>query len=327
MSRPLNVLITNSKSGAFFFIANGWVNAFKKAGHNALLWNGDMATWNKVNPDIYIGCSGWRQRFPRNAKLKVAIHTNPYCQQKIQVPNGPIINESQDAINWTIAQKPNVVFGYGLQYHMDRYWSGWKRYAHVVGMPNAADVTKYYPVHANDDIDVGWVGGYWGYKAINLDRYLIPVAKKFKSKWYGWSGPQGLWSGKVDDEEVVRKLFCSAKVCPVVVEPHTTTYGIDMPERIFKVAACGGLVIADPVNEMERYFTPGSVLVAKDPSEYMRLCEEWIKKPKQDRDEMAKKLTKEVLTKHTYYHRIQTILNALGFSSQATEIDKLIAKL
>lgn len=320
----LNILITNSKSGAFYYIATSWINALKAAGHNAMLWNGDQSTWNKVDPDIYIGCSGWRQNFRKGPK--VAIHVNPYCDEIIR-NSGPVINESQDAINWTMAQKPDLVFGYGLEKHIKKYWNKWTNHGlKVIGMPNAADTVRYYPVPKDNKyaVDIGWVGGYWKYKAVNLDKYIVPVARRFKSRWYGWSGPQGLWNGKVNDEEIVRKLFSSARICPTVVEPHTTTYGIDMPERIFKVAACGGLVISDPVDDMDDYFAPGTVITTKNGPDYMTKCAEWISKSDNERAEQAKKLTREVLTKHTYFHRVQHLLRNLGFNDEASDMQKHI---
>ncbi len=122
----LTVFITNSKSGAFFEIAKGWRNALKIMGHRSILWDGDKLVWEKIPPDIYIGCSGWRQQLPHGHKAKVAIHVNPYCDETIQVPGGPVINEGAEAIKWTLAQKPIFVFGYGLQDDMVQWWYKWK---------------------------------------------------------------------------------------------------------------------------------------------------------------------------------------------------------
>lgn len=254
------------------------------------------------------------------------IHTNPYCDIIIK-SNGPVINESKSNINWTLQQKPDAIFGYGLQEDMDRYWKLWR--LPTIGMPNAADVTRYYKVSKDPkySVDIGWVGGYWQYKAINIDKYLLPVVKRFNSIWYGWSGPQGVWKGKVSDEETVRKLFSSAKICPTIVEPHTTKWGIDIPERIFKVSACGALVVSDPVIGLNRYFSSDALIMATDPADYTRLCNYWINTSEDERVLQANKLRAEVLRKHTYYHRIQNLLDRIGFKKQALEYDKIISEL
>lgn len=327
---PLNVLITNSKSGAFYEIAVGWKNALSAGGHKAELWNGDERTWHNYRPDLFIGDSSWKQNFFRLRKkynTKISIHVNPYCSEKIQARGGPLINEPKENIQWTVIQSPDMVFGYGLQEDMDKYWSFWrdKHGIALVGMPNAADSLKYKsadpdPAHK---CDIGWVGGYWPYKAQNIDKYLIPVVRKFRAIWYGWSGPKDIWKGKATQQQIT-KLFNSAKICPSVVEPHTTIYGIDIPERMFKIAACGALVILDPTHGIGRYFSLESVVLASNPKEYHQLCEKYIKMDEIERTKQARKMQREVLQKHTYLNRIQTLLNSLGFNKEAQAYDALI---
>lgn len=329
--KKLTVFISNSKSGAFFEIATGWANALKECGHTAVLWGGKASTWRSSPPDIYIGCSGWRQNIPSNHSAKIAIHVNPYCDDAVQVSGGPLINDRPEAIRWVAGQKPDLVFGYGLQQDIDKWWIKWKTDLGIkaIGMPNAADAIKYNYINQSNkalECDIGWVGGYWVYKAMNMNKYLIPVVKKHNSVWLGWSGPKGLWKGKATQLQIIQ-LFHSAKVCPVVVEPHTTKYGIDIPERIFKVAACGALVVADPCYGIDRYFPGDSLVLANSPQNYVDLCNKWVKASDDERVHQARKLQREVLAKHTYFNRIQTLLNALGYKEEASAYNSVIDKL
>lgn len=325
----LTIFITNSKSGAFFEISKGWRNAFAFGGHKAIHWDGNPDVWYQHKPDIYIGCSGWKQKLPPKHGAKVAIHVNPFCDATIKVPAGPTINEPKPAIDWTVAQKPDFVFGYGLQDDMNQWWYKWKRDRGIkmVGMPNAADTTIYGPQPPTPELicDVGWVGGYWDYKAINLDKYIVPVAKKFKSIWFGWSGPKGLWRGQATQNKITA-LFNSAKICPCVVEPHTTAYGIDIPERLFKVAACNALAVSDPFLGLDRYFSPDILPTASDPNHYMELCTRYINMDSTQRKAQAAKLRRVVLAEHTYFNRIRTFLYEFGYYSEADEYDKIIAR-
>lgn len=329
--KKLNVLITDSGTGAFYQIMTGWMNALKYAGHNASIWDGNITTWNNAKPDIYIGCSGWRQNFRKLAdktKTKVVIHANPYCSQTIQ-HGGPKINESDDAIGWVIKQRPNFAFGYGLQDDIDNYWYKWNSHnINVMPMPNAADVIKYKPVPSDKlfECNIGWLGGYWPYKAINLDNYILKAMDMFGGSWYGWSGPKKFWKGKLQEDKV-NTFFCSAKVCPTVVEPHTSKYGIDMPERIFKLAVCGSLVISDPVIGINRFFSPESLIMAKDQNSYILQCKKYIDMNKNDRMNKANKLRNEVLKNHTYFHRIEVLLRNLGYIDESNECKNIIGKL
>lgn len=328
----MNVLIANTRSGAFFEIATGWKNAFKAGGHKAALWDGNERTWKKFRPDTYIACSSWESKrsFTALRKLnntKLIVHVDPHSKEKIQVPGGPPIAARPEHIKWTVRQEPDFVFGYGLQEDMERYWAYWNQKCRlkIVGMPNAADSTVYKPMPADPSLvcEIGWVGGYWKYKALNMDKYLMPVVRTLNTTWFGWSGPKGIWKGKATQDQVV-KLFNSAKVCPCIVEPHTTRYGIDVPERMFKVSACGALAVLDPFAGVERYFSRDSIVMAKTPQEYFNLCKKYVGMAEEDRKKQAKKMQREVLLKHTYLNRVKNILSQLGYSEEAGKYDNLI---
>ena len=57
----------------------------------------------------------------------------------------------------------------------------------------------------------------------------------------GWGGWQGVkqYKGVLPESDSGRRFLSSALVGPCVCESHTTKYGIDVPERFFKVALCG----------------------------------------------------------------------------------------
>lgn len=317
----MNVLITNSKSGAFFEIANGWRNALISSGHKVELWDNDDRVWDVMKPDLFIGCSGWKKNFQHLIKkynTKLAIHVNPFTNGQIRAQDGPTINETSLNIAWVVSNRPDAVFGYALQDDMDKYWYLWKdKYGFkLIGMANAADVVRYKPIQPSPEFecDVGWVGGYWPYKSKNIDKYLIPVIRKFKSMWYGWSGPPGLYKGKINGEGVL-KIFNSAKICPTVVEPHTTQYGIDVPERIFKVSACGAMVISDPFYGSDKYYS--NAIIAKDPQDYFELCRKYIEASWAERRERARRMMEETLDRHTYYHRLSNLLSVFGFIKES----------
>ena len=320
----MRVLLPHRPGGAFSFISDGWLNAFIATGHQAQRWDGKQSSWNIFDPDLIIACSGHRQPIPApRGRTKLAVHVNPYGPEKIKG-----IDEPQEAINWTLAQRPDAVFGYG---HKDdgRFWEYWtsKHGIPWVPMATAGDATVFYsrqgltnaPVPR--DIPIGYVGGRWDYKAKNLDRYLFPLFsnKTLGCKVHGWGGWQpGISSGVIRDEDVAG-FFSRCRVCPCVAEPHTTQWGIDLPERVFKVILCGALAIHDPVKGLERFST--NIVMANGPMEFIELCVKWSRPEMEpQRQELARKQRRDILNGHTYFHRLAGLLRTVGFAGEADKM-------
>lgn len=323
----MRVLVCHRPPAAFGYISDGWINAIRAAGYVAERWDGKRESWDNFQPDLYIGCSGHRQPIPlvkERGLAKIAIHVNPYCDTNIDG-----INETQDAINWTLKQQPDCVFGYG--HDSDRhYWGHWtsKHQIPWAPMPTAGDSTIYRDFKMLRDIDVGYVGGYWPYKAKNLDKYLRPalddnnnelVAKSYILEARGWGDWPKMrsYKGPITDQEVTQFLN-RVKVGPCVTEPHTTKWGIDLPERAFKVALCGALVVHDPVVGLERFIP--SVMMAGSPEEYRKLIMNGVMYYN-DTNMIARqqKQKLEVLRNHTYFSRVATLFMTLHTADSSSK--------
>lgn len=318
----MKVLTTHKPGGAWSYITDGWINAFRAVGIQCERWDGKQTTWDAFNPDLMIGCSGHRQPIPAKRRAKVAIHVNPYGSVSIKG-----IDESQDAINWTKAQKPDAVFGYGHALDIP-FWDKWpKELCPWVPMATAGDATVFYsrqgltnaPVPR--DIPIGYIGGRWDYKAKNLDRYLFPLFsnKALGCKVHGWGGWQpGISTGPIQDDHVAG-FFSRCRVCPCVVEPHTTQWGIDLPERVFKVILCGALAIHDPVNGLSRFSK--NIVMANGPMEFIELCVKWSRpEMESQRRDLAEKQRRDILDGHTYFHRLAGLLRTVGFAGEADKM-------
>jgi hypothetical protein len=299
------------------------INSLRDAGVVVDRWDGKEGSWNLFAPDVYIGASGHRQNIPITRTCKVALHVNPYGPVRIE----PNINESKDSIDWVVAKHADVVFGYG--HETDRYyWSTWDDIKIPwVPMSTAADATVFNHRHGtHDQFDIGYVGGRWDYKAKNIDKYLIPVLrdKSLTRKVYGWGGwPDGLCSGPIEDSEVP-SLLANCKIAPCVSEPHTTTYGIDIPERVFKAALSGAVVVHDPVLGLDRYLP--HVTVANSPAEYYAKIKDFVGMSAEARQWIAHRQRKDVLRAHTYHHRMAILMQSLGFGPTADKLLAAVAK-
>ena len=317
----MKVLLCNRPDGAFGFISDGWYNAFINKRHSVARWDGELDSWLRFNPDIYIGCSGHKQQVPvHRGRCKIAIHVNPYGPVKIKD-----IDETPQNITWTMAQRPDVVFGYG--HDTDRIlWSYWQDKVGVpwVPMPTAGDAVIYHDQYAGNEnkaTDVVYLGGRWPYKGKSIDKYLLPVLRdgRITSKVYGWGEwPDNLSLGSLPDSDVCR-FIASGRVAPCVSEPHTQTYGFDVPERMFKAALCGTLVVHDSVPDLKKLML--SVVVAQNPSNFLDLCVHYSRPENQNvREELARQQRREVLEGQTYHHRLSGLLAALNFPDEASDM-------
>lgn len=341
MAEKLRILCCNPDGGAFYYITKGWEDAFKALGHDFRRWKGSDQELKNYEPHIYLGCSGWRQSYPTWARVafgtKIGIHVNPWGSTVLKaLPREPNINETPEAVKWARNQKPDFVYCYGGEHDIPHMWNYWPSKAGIpaIAMPTGGNAVAYKLVdpEAFFGCDVGFIGGYWPYKAMNIDKYLLPVIKKMNSKVFGWGGWRHIgkkYRGVIKNEYDVNKLFISAKVCPSIVEPHTTRYGIDIPERMWKVPLGHGFTICDPVKNLDKYVDYNTFITARNPREYMEQILYYVKNDNA-RNILKKKQRLAVLKDHTYFSRIQGFLRQCGYDEQADEsqamVDKLVAE-
>jgi|19_taG_2_1085344.scaffolds.fasta_scaffold01192_8 hypothetical protein len=310
----MKVLICHRPGGAFGYITDGWLNALRDRGHNVRRWDGAENTWREFQPELYIGCSGHKQPIPAKRNTKVAIHVNPYGPVDI-----PGILETPQNIDWVKKQKPDTVFGYG--HEEDRImWSHWRKKAGIpwVPMPTAGDRILFNMTRDLDDrpLDVVYLGGRWPYKAQTIDTFLLPMLQhgRLNFKVHGWGDwPAKICSGILPADQPCQ-LLNQGKIGPCISEKHTQQYGIDIPERAFKVALCGALVIHDAVPSVRRMIP--SAVIARNSQEFTEKCIELSKNDVQ-RKKLVERQRSEVLASETYHHRMRTLMAATGFTAEA----------
>ena len=307
----MKILIGQRVGGAFGYITDGWLNAARDQGHSIERWNGERKDWLSFNPDIYLGCSGHKQKIPQDrSNCKVAIHVNPL---------GPVlidgISESRANIEWVIKQKPDLVFGYGTI--KDKiYWEGWTKSYGInwCPMPCAGDKIIFRQITDLSDrkYDMVYLGGRWPYKARTIDSYLLKTVEYLKEhsktyKVHGWGDwPKDTCSGALSEDKACEFLN-SGKIAPCIAELHTHQYGIDIPERAFKAALCGCLVIHDAVPFI-REMIPSAV-VAQNPDNFKELCLHYINNV-EERETLIKKQQEEVLNNQTYHNRLENLFKS-----------------
>jgi hypothetical protein len=346
----LKVLCEYTPSGPHY-VRTGWGHVFQAAGHDFRFWLPDRKSafdvFNEFQPDLFIGTTYGVDRamvkilFAR-PQMKVAMFGSawgPYLDD-VDLKKYPLVVASDEEKNVleTLShqiQKPDLVFIHAHDRWLEGTMSGWGgiglRYA---GILNAADTFTYGgpPVPRPDlACDIGFVGGYWGYKARNIDKFLLPLChpdKGFNVKIFGnkpW--PVHQYLGTIGDF-ASRDLFAAAKVCPNVSEPHSTDLGWDVIERIFKVPVAGGLVISDYVEEARDLFNDLMLPMAKTPAEFEALVRDCVECSDGAHYKMVRDaMKKEVLTKHTYFERVADIFEGIGLPAEAEGVRQTKCKV
>jgi len=335
----MKIMISSDGPHAHYYIRMGWLKVFQIMGHQVKLWDihsqNAFDAFDEFEPDIFIG-----QSYNLNASIYKCIKERPHLKVALRASDwGDMINEiDTKKYNILVANKNEIELVEKLKketgkpdFVYNHYHDNWITKTHnkweelgikVCSMLSAADIFEYMggKVVAELECDMGFVGGYWEYKARNLDPYLLQFCYptgKYRVKLFGNQGwPGACYLGWIHDDQV-KNLIASSTICPNISEPHSQDFGYDIIERPFKILAAGGFCISDYVQSMaEDVFNDEELLFAKSPKEFKELVDHYIRYPDERHKYMAKG-QKSVLSKHTYFHRVAKMLTEFGLSSQA----------
>lgn len=324
----------------------GWRQVFIRTGHEWRWLKPNEAildVFNEYKPDIFIGAT-----YEINNGLVKALAKYPDTKVIMKANNWGWMNANIDRIRFPIGMadlqeietvrrmkeqtgRPDLVFNF---YHIKRYdgtMESWNRelgIGLVEGLP-AADIFNYKELEPREDLkcDIGFVGGYWPYKAQNLDKYLFPLCYpvgKYNIKIFGnqaWPVPQFLGNAS---NQITEALFNSATICPNISEPHANEFGFEVNERVFKLAATKAFCINDPIASInEDIFTNNELVIADNPAHFHDLVHQFIINP-QLRDEHIEACYNTVMSKHTYCHRVANLWENLGNKEEAQKSLELL---
>lgn len=340
-------ILCNEFSNALHFIFEGWRQVFLRTGHEWRWLRKDEApidVFEEYKPDIYIGATyevtrALAKALQASPQTKVIMKANNWgpldkeIDQKVY-PIGISDEKERAAISQLrdLAGKPDYVLNF---YHLNRYpdtMGYWNTLGidFIEGLP-AADIFNYREVEAREELqcDVGFVGGYWPYKARNLDKYLLPLCYpvgKYNVKIFGnqpWPVPQYLGAAS---DKTVEALFASSTICPNISEPHANDFGFEINERVFKLAASKAFIINDKIDSLTAdVFKNGELVVADDPEHFHDMVHQFIINP-QLREPHIEACYNTVMENHTYCHRIANMWKKMGNEEEAAKCLALIKK-
>lgn len=340
----MKILISNDGPHAHYYIRMSWAKVFSAMGHQVEIWQKDekpaFDIFDEFEPDLFMGQTynldeAVFKCIKQRPHMKVVMRASDWgdIQKDIDLEKYPILvaQEKEKKLLERLKEetgKPDFVHNH--------YHENWIRVTHnkwkdigiePISLIHAADIFDFYLRPPIDMLkcDIGFVGGYWPYKAINLDKYLVSLCHpvgKYNIKLFGGSDwPVVQYLGRIDSQNV-GGLFASATISPNISEPHSQDFGYDIIERPFKVLMSGGFCISDYVESMANdVFTNNEILFAKDPKEFKTLVDYYIANPEK-RNPHIEAGYNLVVNNHTYFHRVAKIFSQLKMDSEADKCMK-----
>lgn len=339
--KNLKILIANDGYHAHYFERLGWLNAFNSIPCiNAHMYNCKTEKafdiFTQFEPDIFIGQlynldSATTKCILERPYLKVALRAGDWgnYQNTIDISKHPtMLFTSQNDINklqilLQQSGQPEFIFNHYDQQDIEKthnYFSE-KLKIKLVGLPMAADIFMYGGGQYDPQFacDISFIGAWWDNKAKNIDKCLRPLCYpvgKYNIKvfaWHPWPNlPQ--YCGNLN-QSYAKHVFASSKICPNISEPHSTEFGIDMNERSFKILCAGGFCIYDDVAAARRIYNDDEVIFYKDEYEFKKIIDYYLSHPEEAKI-IAHNGQKKVFDQHTYFDRINTILQGFGINME-----------
>ena len=342
----MKILISNeSQNNAHFFERLGLCRALAYSGHVVKLWQLDQEAafdiFNGFEPDLFIS-----QAYNLNRAIIKCIQSRPNLRvilkagdwgefnKNLNTQKYPVLlasKQEKENVKFLVDKcgKPDFVF---IHYHPDWIEETHGNWTKELGVPvmslmNAADIFDYTKGEYKEELssDIAFIGGYWPYKAITLDRYLLPLCNPYLNiniKIFGnknWYVPQYCGPSPPD---LVKHIFSSAKICPNISELHSQEFGYDIIERPFKLSSNKCFIISDYVKGLEQIYGD-SIIFGKTPKEFIEKIQYYLthSEEKQDKINKAYNIT---IKEHTYFDRAVTIFNNLNliYESQNVKTSK-----
>jgi len=342
----MKILICNDGRHAHFFQRVSWANAFKKAGHDVFFWEKQKIpafdAFDLADPDIFLGQSynldeATIKCIKERPHLRVGLRAGDWGDQTKEIDQNKFniltlttkeVKMLEELKNETGA--PDFVHIHYPEWAVKQTHNNFENIGiKAASLMMCADTTVYGGGQRREELmcDIGFVGGYWPYKGQIIDQYLMPLLHpvgRYNVKIFGnqpW--PANQYCGLIQDDKV-KDLFVSSKICPNLSEPHAHEFGFDVNERIFKVLYAGGFCITDNV-EGYKMFGDG-VVVADSPKDFAEKVEYYANTDAgtMDRSEIIQKGQSFVRENHTNYHRCAEIMNLFGYKDEAKKLLEIV---
>jgi len=329
----MKILISSDGMHAHYFQRMAWARAFAECGIEVYFWDSKnipaFDAFDSFEPDLFMG-----QSYNLDRALLKCIYERPHLKVGLRAGDwGDFTQDNRFNVLYATEHelevlkrlkeetgKPDFVHIHYDQQAVDQTHSKYKTIGiDAKSLIMCADVQEYLKSDYDEALscDIGFVGGYWPYKGIIIDNYLTPLCYpvgNYNIKIFGnqpWTGVNQ-YCGYIQDNKV-KDLFRSAKICPNLSEPHAIN------ERCFKILCAGGFCISDNITSIRNIFNDNGVVFAESPEDFASKIDYYLKN-EDERVAISQKGKDFILNNHTNFHRVSDILQHFGYQKEATDI-------
>jgi hypothetical protein len=340
----MRIIIAHDGSPAHFFDRSAIFKVLQYSGHQPIWWECKQKSvydiFAEQGPfDLFYGqtynlCRATIGCIENNSAMRVilragewGIHTDNWTRETKS--EYPILIESQKIKDLVLKLKDNTGKPDFLHTHYHENYLGlthghWvEKGIPVISLKNASDLFDYTNGIWRDEFasNVLYVGSNWEYKSRNLNPFILPLCNpqlKLKIKIFGQSGwGCGQFMGPAP-QEIVKHLFKSAAINLAISEPHSTRWGYDITEKIFKLTSNRSFVISDKVEGLTKIYGD-SVICADSPSDLLEKVLYYLANPDK-KMKFIKKAYDITLANHTYFDRCATIFQQYGLDFEVKKV-------
>ena len=335
----MKILIADDGPLAHHFIREAFGKALSVSGYETMFWDIRKKpvydAFDQFEPDL-VFLQGYNltestvKCIEERPEMKIVMRVSDWSEFNDEIIDEyPVIKAGEKEINFLnhIKTLPNKLL---LQtHHCKEYlelthqrWidNGFNLYA----FENFGDVFEYTNGEYIENLscDLIFIGGYWGYKARNLDKYIMPLCdpnKNYNLRIFGnqrWPGSK--YCGFIP-QDISKHALKSSKICLSVHEPHSNKFGYDIVVRPYNLMLNKCLMISDYVEGLVKRFPEANTY--KTPDDYISAIDRLLSHT-EFQEEKIEHLYQEVLTKHTAFERMTDIFSMLDIPTDKIKAGK-----
>jgi hypothetical protein len=174
-------------------------------------------------------------------------------------------------------------------------------------LPHGCNPLNQYPREGEKEFDYFIATSYGPVRVEMTWHYMKSIFKKYHGLWAGDGWGFGL--GALESEKLPA-YYARTKIVPNPMAPFLIHNPMEISERAFSSLACGAFQITDWTPITDRYFSSDELVQVHGKDEFIRMFEYYVNHP-YERNEIVKNGMKRLYAEHTYFHRIDRLIDFL----------------